>query len=105
MADTDIIFKREATFLATVTYAPDPGGLPNLIGCTVTSSILDSGRNRYPLTVTLAGDGLSFTCEADSANTATWDTGDAQWDIRFEIGGIVFYSQTIMLTVASQVTL
>ena len=104
MADTDIVFKRGATFLATVTYTPETGGLPNLIGCTVTSTIQDSGLNQHKLAVVLAEDGMSFTCKAEPSDTAVWDTGDAKWDIRFSIGGVVFYSQTILLTVASQVT-
>jgi len=99
---TTVTFKRGTTFAGTVTYTPQTGGPANLLTTTVTSDILDSSNNRYPCTITMAVDGLSFV--ASVADTSDWTLGNARWDIKFAYGTTVFYSETMRLSVIDQVT-
>ena len=99
---TTVTFKRGTTFAGTVTFTPQAGGPSNLLTTSVTSDIVDSAGNRYPCTITMAGDGLSFV--ASVADTSEWSLGNARWDIKFTYGTTVFYSETMRLNVIDQVT-
>lgn len=103
MSCNTVTFKRGTSFGASVVWNPETGGLANLIGVTVTSSIIDADRNEFDLVVVVAGDGLSFTATY-AGSTADWATGTARWDIKFSNGGSVFYSETMRLDVIGQVT-
>lgn len=99
---TTATFKRGTSFAATVTYTPDAGGPANLLTTTVTSGIVDAQQNYYPLTITMAVNGLSFV--ATYADSSDWALGVAKWDIKFNYGGSVFFSDTLRLDVIAQVT-
>lgn len=103
MSCNTVTFKRGTSFTATVDYVPDTGGPANLLGITVTSSIIDADRNEFDLDVTIAGDGLSCTL-VYSGDTGSWGIGTARWDIKFAQGTTVFYSDTMRLDVIGQVT-
>ena len=103
MSCNTVTFKRGTSFEASVDYTPPSGGLANLIGVTVTSTIIDADRNEYDLTVTVAGDGLSFTA-VYAGDTGSWGIGTARWDIKFLNNDSVFYSDTMRLDVIGQVT-
>jgi hypothetical protein len=99
---TSVTFKRGTTFAATVTYTPEAGGPANLLTTTVTSSVIDYSGAVYPLTITMAGNGLSFV--ASYSPTDAWTLGGARWDIRFAYSSTVFYSETMRLNIIDQVT-
>ena len=99
-----VTFKRGTSFAASCAYAPSAGAPANLLGTTVTSTVVDSNLSPYDLVVTIANDGLSFTA-VYAGYTSTWSTGTASWDIRFSLGGSVFYTVTMRLNVIGQVTL
>ena len=99
---TSVTFKRGTTFAATVTYTPEAGGPANLLTTTVTSSVIDAAGAVYPLTITMAGNGLSFV--ASYSPTDAWALNSARWDIRFAYGSTVFFSQTLRLNIIDQVT-
>lgn len=95
-------WKRGQTFGASCTYVPETGGPVDLTGVTITSSIKDSSRNKaYPLTVTVT-DPTHFTLTL--ADTTDWQVGTAYWDIRFAIGDVVFYSETVAFNVVQEIT-
>lgn len=99
---TSVTFKRGTTFAGTVTYTPQTGGPANLLTTTVTSDLIDSAGVRYPCSITMAVDGLSFV--ASVSDTTGWTLGNARWDIKFAYGTTVFYSETMRLNVIDQVT-
>jgi hypothetical protein len=103
MSCNTVTFKRGTSFGASVVYTPESGGLANLIGVTVTSTIIDAERNEYDLTVVVAGNGLSFTADYDG-DTGSWAVGSARWDIKFLNNDSVFYSDTMRIDVIGQVT-
>ena len=103
MSCNTVTFKRGTSFQASTVWNPEVGGLANLIGVTVTSSIIDADRNEFDLVVVVAGSGLSFTATYPDS-TADWAVGTARWDIKFSNGGSVFYSETMRLDVIGQVT-
>jgi hypothetical protein len=103
--DSPIPIKRGSTFTASTVYTPEAGGLPNLIGGTVTSQVLDHCGTRHSLSCTINGAGLVITTGATAAQVAEWATGLAKWDIRVEIGGVVVYTDTAELLIAPQITL
>lgn len=94
--------KRSTTFNAVVTYTPEPGWPANLLGYDVKSSVLDSRSQRHDLTVTVAPDGLSFTC--NFPNTADWHIGTANWDVIWTNGTVSFGSQIQQLNVINSIT-
>ena len=100
---TSVIFKRGTTFAGTCSYTPDAGGPSNLTSTTIQSDIILSDGQVVPMTITKAGNGLSFTA-ASSASTANWALGTARWDIKFTYAGAVFFSDTMRLQVIDQVT-
>lgn len=99
-----IPIKRGSSFGSTTTYTPPAGGLPNLLGATVTSQVLDSCKELHSLECTLDETGLIVTTQAYGAETATWSTGPAKWDIRIEIGETVIYTDTADLTILANIT-
>jgi len=103
MSCNTVTFKRGTSFGASVVWNPETGGLANLIGVTVTSTIIDAQQNEYDLVVVVAGNGLSFTATY-VGDTGAWATGSARWDIKFSNNGTVFYSETMRLDVIGQVT-
>ena len=103
MSCNTVTFKRGTSFGAAVVYTPEAGGLANLIGVTVTSTIIDADRNEYELTVVVAGNGLSFTADY-TGDTGDWAIGTARWDIKFTNNDSIFYSDTMRLDVVGQVT-
>jgi hypothetical protein len=104
MSCTTVTFKRGTSFAASCAYTPSVGAPANLLGTTVTSTIVDSNLSPYDLVVTIANDGLSFTA-VYAGDTSSWSTGMASWDIRFSLGGSVFYTVTMRLNVIGQVTI
>jgi len=103
MSCNTVTFKRGSSFSASMVWNPEPGGLANLVGVTVTSSIIDTQQNEYDLTCTVAGDGLSVTF-VHPGSTSDWALGSAKWDIKFLNGGTVFYSETMRIDLIGQVT-
>lgn len=99
-----IPIKRGSTFTASTIYTPEAGGLPNLIGGTATSQVLDHCGTRHSLTCTINGAGLVITTGATAAQVGEWATGLAKWDIRVEVGGVVVYTDTAELLVEPQIT-
>lgn len=99
-------FKRGGTFTATVTYTPEAGGLANLTGTTIESTILDSAGVRSELTTSLDGTGLIITISEPAGSSELWATGPAKWDIKVTLNtGVVIYSSTVTFTVLPQITL
>jgi hypothetical protein len=103
MSCNTVTFKRGTSFGASVVWNPEAGGLANLIGVTVTSTIIDADRNEFELVTVVAGNGLSFTAEY-VGDTGDWAVGTARWDIKFTNNDSVFYSDTMRLDVIGQVT-
>ena len=103
MSCNTVTFKRGTSFGAAVVWNPEAGGLANLIGVTVTSTILDADRNEFELVTVVAGNGLSFTAEY-AGDTGDWAVGTARWDIKFTNNDSIFYSDTMRIDVIGQVT-
>lgn len=74
------------TFAATFTWTPGATGPANLLATTLTSVVEDRAGKTYPLTITKAIDGLSFTVEY-AGDTSTWAIGLGRWDIKFVFPG------------------
>ena len=70
------------TFACTFTWTPGATGPANLLATTITSTLEDRDFNEYTMTVTVAGDGLSFTV-AYTGDTSSWAIGGGRWDIKF----------------------
>ena len=98
-------FKRGGSFVADpVVWTPIVGGLQDLIGATLTSSILDQDRFRHDLTVTNpTEDGINFIMRSDT--TSEWAVGPAYWDIKVVINGTIVYTQTYVFNIVPQITL
>lgn len=103
MSCNTVTFKRGSSFSASMVWNPEPGGIANLVGVTVTSSIIDAQQNEYDLTATVAPNGLSVAF-VYPASTVAWAIGTAKWDIKFLNGGTVFYSETMRIDLIGQVT-
>lgn len=99
-------FKRGGSFSAAVTYTPEAGGLANLTGTTITSSILDSAGVIHPLSVSLNNTGLIITLTDSAGDSSLYSTGAAKWDIKVTLNtGVVIYSSTVTFTVLPQITI
>jgi len=104
MSCNTVTFKRGTNFGSSTVFTPEaPPAIQDLIGVTVTSTIIDADRNEYELTVVVAGNGLSFTANY-TGDTGDWAIGTARWDIKFTQGTTVFYSDTMRLDIIGQVT-
>lgn len=96
-------FKREASFVAEMVWTPAAGEPANLIGCTVTSAVLDADRKRHELVVTNpSADGINYLVRQDE--TDDWAVGTAYWDVRIYNGSSIVYTTTWNFTVIPQVT-
>lgn len=92
------------TFACTFTWTPGATGPANLLTTTITSTVEDKCGTQYPLTVTKAIDGLSFTV-AYAGDTADWPLGLANWDIKFVFpGSTVSRSEIFRVNVIDSVT-
>ena len=74
------------TFAATFTWTPGTTGPADLLTTTLSSDVEDRAGRTYPLTVTTALDGLSFTVSYPGS-TADWALGLGKWDIKFAFAG------------------
>lgn len=79
-------FSRGGSFGCTWVWTAGEGEPANLLGTTITSTLRDKCGNEYEMTVTIAGDGLSFTTNY-SGSTLDWAIGQANWDIHFVFPG------------------
>lgn len=70
------------SFACSFVWTPGPSGPANLLTTTLTSTFEDKCGQQYPLTVTKALDGLSFTVSYPG-DTADWHVGLGRWDIKF----------------------
>ena len=94
-------FSRGDTFGCNWTWTPGAGEPANQIGTTNTSTLRDHCGNEYPMTVTLAGGGLSFTTNYPG-DTSDWALGQANWDIRFVFPGSPTTHSTIFRVIIAQ---
>src|SRR5262245_27389787 len=99
-----LLFKRGATFTAICTYLPVDGGLPDLVGATITSQIRYMGTLVQELQAEMDADGMGFRLYADEADTAKWPVATCLWDIRISVDEQVIYSETIYLNVIDAIT-
>lgn len=81
-----VTVSRGNTFACTFTWTPGASGPANLLATTLTSNVEDRAGTVYPLTVTIAGNGLSFTV-VYPASTSEWELGLGRWDIKFVFPG------------------
>lgn len=101
---TSVTLKRGNTFGCNFTWTPGAAGPANLLTTTIASTVEDSLGSEYVLTVTKAGDGLSFTTNY-VGDTSTWGLGLAKWDIKFTFpGSTVSRSETFRINVIESVT-
>ena len=77
-----VTVSRGNTLACTFTWTPGASGPANLLTTTLTSTFEDRALNQYPLTVTKAVDGLSFTVSY-AGDTSNWAIGLGRWDIKF----------------------
>jgi len=101
MSCTTHEFKRGETFNGVATYTPEAGWPADLTGVTVVTALRDSRNQLHYFDVTMT-DSTHFTVRSDT--TEKWHTGTAYWDIKFSEGGVVFYSETILLIIIPNVT-
>lgn len=94
-------FKKGQTFNAVATYTPEEGWPTDLSGVTILTSLKDSRGLLFPFDVTLDST-TQFTARSDE--TEKWHAGTAYWDIRFTKDDVVFYSDTVLLTIIPNVT-
>jgi hypothetical protein len=104
MSDT-VTLSQGNTFAATFSWTPGTTGPANLLATTLTSTVEDKCGNAYELTITKAGDGLSFTV-AYPGSTADWALGLGRWDIKFVFpGGGISRTEVFRVQVIDSVTL
>lgn len=98
------VFSRGDSFSSVWTWVPGAGEPANLIGTTITSTLLDRSGKAHDLTVVLAGNGLSFTATY-IGDTSSWGLGLASWDIRFTFpGGPVTHSTIFRVQIQETIT-
>jgi hypothetical protein len=103
MSDT-VTLSQGNTFAATFSWTPGTTGPANLLATTLTSTVEDKCGNAYELTITKAGDGLSFTV-AYPGSTADWALGLGRWDIKFVFpGGGISRTEVFRVQVIDSVT-
>ena len=92
------------TFACTFTWTPGTTGPANLLTTTITSTVKDHSGTAYPLSVTVAQNGLSFAVEYMDS-TADWALGLGKWDIKFVFsGGSTTHSEIFRVNVIDSVT-
>ena len=93
------------TFACTFTWTPGATGPANLLATTITSTLEDRDSASYPMTITVAGDGLSFTVAYTAGSTANWAIGLGRWDIKFVFpGSTVSRTEIFRVNVIDSVT-
>lgn len=102
MADT-VQFTRGNTFACTFVWTPGATGPANLLTTTLSSTLQDKCGNEYAMTVTKAGDGLSFTVQF-AGDTSDWHLGLGRWDIRFAFPSGVSHSDVFRVNVVESIT-
>jgi hypothetical protein len=96
-------FKRSADFALTVIYTPAVGGLPNLLGYTPTSTLMDSVGEHHTLACAMAVDGLSVVLTATAVETNEWAVGEAKLDLRLTNGTSVL-TDTLPFPILQNIT-
>jgi hypothetical protein len=103
MAST-VTVSQGNTFACTFTWTPGATGPANLLTTTITSTFEDSARNPYDMTISVAGNGLSFTVTY-AGDTADWAVGLGKWDIKFVFpGSTVSRTEIFRVNVIDSVT-
>jgi len=93
------------TFACTFSWTPGTSGPANLTATTISSSLEDRDGNVYPMTITKAGDGLSFTVAYTAGSTSSWALGLGKWDIKFVFpGSTISRSEILRVNVIDSVT-
>ena len=99
-----VTVSRGNTFACTFSWTPGATGPVNLLATTISSSLEDRQGNVYAMTVTKAGDGLSFTV-AYPGDTSSWAIGTGRWDIKFVFpGSTVSRTELFRVNVIDSVT-
>jgi hypothetical protein len=99
-----VILSQGNSFACTFVWTPGATGPANLLATTLTSTVEDRCGTQYPLTVTKAGDGLSFTVSY-AGDTADWPLGWSNWDVKFVFpGSTVSRSEIFRIQVIDSVT-
>lgn len=98
-----IKFKRGTTFAVDVAYTPTPSGPATLLDLEIRSQVRKGSTLFADLTVVVAPDGLSMQVFAP-LGTELWPYAVLSWDLRFELDGSVFYSETVEIEVVREVT-
>lgn len=92
------------TFACTFTWTPGTSGPANLLATTITSSFEDRDGNAYPMAISVAGNGLSFTVTY-AGDTSSWALGLGKWDIKFVFpGSVISRSEIFRVDVIDSVT-
>lgn len=93
------------TFSCTFTWTPGASGPANLLATTITSTFEDRDAAAYEMTITVAGNGLSFTVSY-AGDTSSWALGIGRWDVKFVFpGSVVSRSDIFRVNVIDSVTL
>ena len=99
-----VTVSRGNTFACTFTWTPGATGPANLLATTLSSTFEDKQFNQYDMTITKAGDGLSFTVQY-AGSTADWAIGLGRWDIKFVFpGSTISHSELFRVNVIDSVT-
>lgn len=102
MADT-VTFTRGNTFACTFSWTPGATGPANLLTTTLSSTLQDKCGAEYAMTITKAGDGLSFTVTYVGP-TADWNLGLGRWDIKFVFPSGTSHSDVFRVNVIESIT-
>jgi hypothetical protein len=102
MADT-VTFTRGNTFACTFSWTPGATGPANLLTTTLSSTLQDKCGSEYAMTITKAGDGLSFTVTY-VGSTADWHLGLGRWDIKFVFPSGTSHSDVFRVNVIESIT-
>jgi hypothetical protein len=95
-------FKRGVTFKPTCRL-PVTGSLTNLTGVQIASSITTTDGKEWVATVNIL-DNRSWTLLISETVTAKWPIGDAYWDIKFKLNGVVVATETVILRIVKNAT-
>jgi hypothetical protein len=92
---------KDSTFSVSYAYAPGAGDPATLSGITLTAGLVDGAGAYHPLTVTKAGDNMSFTLSSD---TTAWALGQATYDVRLQNGAVIQYFPKTFVNVSQGIT-
>jgi len=95
-------FKRGVTFFPTCRL-PVTGSLTNLTGVEIASSVTTADGKEWVATVNKL-DTRSWTLLISEYITGKWPIGDASWDIKFKVNGVVVATDTIILRIVKSAT-